>query len=196
MSPTLSNIDLPGFADPVAQAQASFRALLDAMARPGTIATVGQGLTPPAPLDPATAAVLLTLVDGDARLHLPPDCAAARDWLVFHCGTTPCDDSASAGFVATRTMPDLAHLATGTDEAPESSATLVLQVLALGTGPAFRLAGPGLKAPAIFRAEGLPPDFAARWAANHALFPRGIDLVLCAGTALAAIPRSITVTEA
>ncbi len=196
MSTQMANIDLPGFADPVAQAQASFRALLDALSRPGTIATAGQDLSPPAPLDPATAAVLLTLVDGDARLHIAPDCADSRDWLVFHCGTTPSDDLAAAAFVVTKSMPDLALLATGTDEAPESAATLILQVSALGTGPAFRLAGPGLKAPTTFRAEGLPPDFAARWAANHALFPRGIDLVLCAGTQLAAIPRSITVTEA
>jgi alpha-D-ribose 1-methylphosphonate 5-triphosphate synthase subunit PhnH len=196
MSTPMSNIDLPGFADPVAEAQASFRALLDAMSRPGTIATAGTGLTPPAPLDPATAAVLLALVDGDARLHIAPDCAASRDWLVFHCSATPSDDIATAAFVVAKTMPDLSHLATGTDEAPESAATLVLQVPALGSGPAFQLSGPGLKAPTIFRAEGLPSDFAARWAANHALFPRGIDLVLCAGTTLAAIPRSITVTEA
>ena len=117
-----------------------------------------------------------------------------RDWLVFHCGTTPCDTPAAAAFVLAATMPDLATLNAGSDEAPESAATLVLQVASLGTGPAWRLAGPGLKAPTVFRATGLPANFAARWAANHALFPRGIDLVLCAGTTLAAIPRSITVS--
>lgn len=189
------SIDLPGFADPVAQAQSSFRALLDAMARPGTIRSAGAGLAPPAPLDPATAAVLLTLVDTDTRLHIAPDCAAATDWLVFHCGAAPRPADAAA-FVVTRTMPDLASLNAGTDEAPESSTTLVLQVAALGTGPALALSGPGLKVPANFRAEGLPPDFAARWAANHALFPRGIDLILCAGATLAALPRSISVREA
>lgn len=189
------NIDLPGFADPVAQAQATFRAVLDALARPGTIHRVGEGLAAPAPLDPATAALLLALVDTDTKLHIAGDCAAATDWLVFHCGTAPCPDAAAAGFVVSRGMPDLGNLATGSDEAPEESATLVLQVAAIGTGVAFTLAGPGLKAPATLRAEGLPADFVARWAANHALFPRGVDLVLCAGTALAAIPRSIAVTE-
>jgi alpha-D-ribose 1-methylphosphonate 5-triphosphate synthase subunit PhnH len=188
-------IDLPGFADPVGQAQATFRALLDAMARPGTSHSAGEGLAAPAPLDPATAAVLLSLVDGDAHLHIAPDCAAATAWLVFHCGTTPCAQIGAAGFVVTRAMPDLATLSAGSDEAPESAATLVLQVEALGTGPVLRLAGPGLKAPVEFRAEGLPADFAARWAVNHAQFPRGVDLVLCAGSRLAAIPRSTTVTE-
>lgn len=189
------NIDLPGFADPVTQSQATFRALLDAISRPGTLHEAGVGLDPPAPLDRATAAVLLTLIDGDSGLHIAPDCAAATDWLVFHCGTAPHGDMATAGFVATRALPDLAALATGNDEAPESSATLVLQVAALGTGPAWRLAGPGLKEAATFSATGLPEDFAARWAANHALFPRGVDLVLCAGTTLAALPRSISITE-
>ena len=189
------NIDLPGFADPVAQAQSTFRAVLDALARPGTLHEAGTTLTPPAPLAPATAAVLLTLVDHDTPLHIAPDCAEATAWLVFHCSTAPAESAATAAFAVARTLPDLATLNAGSDEAPESSTTLVLQVAALGTGPAFTLSGPGLKSPTMFRAEGLPPDFAARWAANHALFPRGIDLILCAGTTLAALPRSITVRE-
>lgn len=189
------SIDLPGFADPVAQAQSTFRAVLDAMARPGTLHQAGATLAPPAPLAPATAAVLLTLVDHDTPLHIAPDCAAATDWLTFHCGTAP-GDSPACPFAVALTLPDLATLNAGSDEAPEASTTLVLQVAALGSGTAFILAGPGLKAPARFQAEGLPDDFAARWAANHALFPRGIDLILCAGTTLAAIPRSISVREA
>lgn len=189
------SIDLPGFAEPVAQAQSTFRAVLDAMARPGTIHPAGTALAPPAPLAPATAAVLLTLVDNDTRLHIADDCAAATDWLVFHCGTAPTADPTAAAFAVARAMPILAGLNSGSDEAPEASTTLVLQVASLGTGATYILAGPGLKAPASFRAEGLPPDFAARWQANHALFPRGVDLILCAGATLAAIPRSISVRE-
>ena len=188
------SIDLPGFADPVAQAQATFRAVLDALARPGTLHEAGGTLTPPAPLAPATAAVLLALVDHDTPLHIAPDCSAAAAWLTFHCGTAPSPSPASP-FAVARALPDLATLSPGTDEAPESSTTLVLQVPALGTGPAFTLAGPGLKAPARFQVTGLPPGFAASWAANPALFPRGVDLILCAGTTVAALPRSTTVTE-
>jgi alpha-D-ribose 1-methylphosphonate 5-triphosphate synthase subunit PhnH len=190
------SIDLPGFADPVAGAQATFRALLDATARPGSVHDAGGGLVAPDPLDPATAAVLLTLIDGDAGLHIAADCAAARDWLVFHCGCAPVEAIGAAAFVVSRAMPDLGALAAGSDEGPEESATLVLQVAALGRGAGLRLSGPGLKAPSVLHVEGLPADFAARWADNHALFPRGVDLVLCAGTRLAAIPRSIRVMEA
>lgn len=187
--------DLPGFADPVAGAQSTFRAVLDAMARPGTIHELPPGLTPPAPLASATAAVLLALADGETPLHIAPDCAAATDWLVFHCGITPCADPARAAFVLATALPDLATLATGSDEAPQDSATVILQVAALGTGPALVLSGPGLKAPTEFRCTGLPPGFAASWAANRALFPRGVDLILCEGARLAALPRSLTIRE-
>lgn len=187
--------DLPGFADPVAGAQSTFRAVLDAIARPGTLHTLPPGLTPPAPLAPATAAVLLTLADGETPLHIAPDCAAATDWLVFHCGVTPSTSPQHAAFVLATTLPDLATLATGTDEAPQDSATIILQVASLGEGTAFTLSGPGLKAPTEFRCTGLPPGFAQRWAANHALFPRGVDLIVCAGNRLAALPRSLTIRE-
>ena len=38
-------------------------------------------------------------------------------------------------------------------------------------------------------------DFAAIWQRNHRLFPRGIDLILCAGNTLTALPRSIAIKE-
>ena len=82
-----------GFADPVRDAQRCFRAVLDAMARPGRIAHVS-GVTPPSPLDVATAAVALTLVDHETKLWLDPAAGAAREWLRFHCGAPLTDDLA------------------------------------------------------------------------------------------------------
>lgn len=113
------SIDLPGFADPVGGAQSCFRAVLDAMARPGSRHPAGAGLTPPAPLNAAAAAVLLTLVDADTQLWLAPGCAAAADWIRFHCGASIIDDIGAADFVVAAEMPDLAALATGSDEGPQ-----------------------------------------------------------------------------
>jgi alpha-D-ribose 1-methylphosphonate 5-triphosphate synthase subunit PhnH len=94
------------------------------------------------------------------------------------------------------TPPGSSAFHLGTDEAPEASATLILQIASLTTGRRYRLEGPGLRQPAILIADGLPPDFAAIWQRNHALFPCGIDLILCAGNRLAALPRSVSVQEA
>ena len=186
----------PGFAEPVSAAQATFRAVLDAMARPGRLHRVGDALQPPPPLDRATAAVLLTLADNDTPLWLDAACATASDWLAFHCGTPIVGDPARAAFAVALALPDLATLSAGSHEVPEASATLLLQVRALGSGTRWRLAGPGLREPALLSIDGLPHDFARIWRDNHALFPRGIDLVLCAGDQLAALPRSVTVEEA
>jgi alpha-D-ribose 1-methylphosphonate 5-triphosphate synthase subunit PhnH len=191
----MSEILSPGFADPVADAQLCFRAVLDAMARPGCVHEIA-GVVAPAPLCNAAGAVLLTLVDHETRLWLDPSAHAARGWLAFHTGAPVEQTMDQATFALSLSLPDLAALATGTDEMPESSATVILQVGSLSSGPRFQLSGPGLRGPATLAVDGLPAGFAAIWARNHALFPRGIDLILCAGNHLAALPRSVTVREA
>jgi alpha-D-ribose 1-methylphosphonate 5-triphosphate synthase subunit PhnH len=189
-------IALPGFADPVSEAQDTFRAVLDAMARPGRLHRAGERLTAPSPLDRATAAVLLTLVDNEAPLWLDASAVAARDWLAFHCGAEIVEATHRATFAVALSLPDLAQLAIGAHEAPESSATLILQIAALGSGEHYRLFGPGLREPTLLMAGGLPADFVTMWQRNHALYPRGVDIILCAGTTLAALPRSVSIEEA
>jgi alpha-D-ribose 1-methylphosphonate 5-triphosphate synthase subunit PhnH len=187
------DVTLPGFADPVGQAQAAFRAVLDAMARPGTLQSAGEGLTPPAPLDLATAAVLLTLVDHDTPFWLDPVTERARDWLAFHCGAGFTDAPADAAFALALALPDLALLSPGTHEQPETAATLIVQVGSLTLGTRYRLRGPGLRTTNTLTVSGLPTDFVEIWQRNRAGFPLGVDVVLCAGTTIAALPRSVTV---
>jgi len=186
---------LPGFVDPVADAQRAFRAVLDAMARPGRVMEIAGGLHPPSPLDPATAAVALTLTDQETTVTLDVGLRAAASWLAFHAGAILVNDRARAQFVIASVSPDLASLDAGTDEEPERSTTLILQIPGFGAGQSYRLSGPGLEAPAVLRAEGLPDGFAAAWQANHARYPRGIDIILCAGNSVAALPRSVVVEQ-
>jgi len=190
-----ASVDLPGFADPVAKAQATFRAVLDAMARPGTIHHAGEDLAAPAPLDQATAAVLLALVDHETPLWLDVAAAPARDWLAFHCGAALVAEPNAACFAVALSLPDLTQFPAGSHEAPESSTTLILQVPALASGTRYRLSGPGLREPQVLSVSGLPAWFTTQWQQNRALFPRGVDIILCAGTTLTALPRSISIEE-
>jgi alpha-D-ribose 1-methylphosphonate 5-triphosphate synthase subunit PhnH len=190
-----ANVDLPGFVNPVIEAQTTFRAVLDAMARPGTIHHAGEYLAAPVPLDRATAAVLLTLVDHETPLWLDVSATPARDWLAFHCGAALVTEPSAACFAVALSLPDLTQFPAGSHEAPEGAATVVLQVSALASGTRYRLSGPGLREPGLLSVCGLPTRFITQWQQNRSLFPRGVDIILCAGTALAALPRSVSIEE-
>lgn len=187
-------VNLPGFHNYVTDSQQAFRAVLSAMAHPGRCHEVGCRLTPPIPFDVATAAVLLSLADAETALWLDRDASAAADWLRFHCGA-PFTSLEQAEIAVALEWPDFMKIKAGNDEQPESGATLILQVKALHGGAPLTLSGPGISAPTAFSPQ-LPVTFAASWQENHARFPRGVDVILCAGTSLAALPRSLTVEVA
>lgn len=191
-----------GFVDPVYQSQAVFRAVMDAMARPGSVHAIArETLLPPAPLSPCAAAVALTLCDHDTPVWLDPPLAKApglAEWLTFHTGAPVTGDSRRAAFAFIRhgeTLPEFGKFAAGTGEYPDRSITLIVQLDSLAGGDAMRLSGPGVLGSRLFAPHPLPNDFVTRWSANNALFPRGVDLVLCSADAVAALPRSTRITK-
>jgi alpha-D-ribose 1-methylphosphonate 5-triphosphate synthase subunit PhnH len=195
------------FADPVHEAQACFRAVMAALARPGTIQPVLGLADAPAPLSPIAAAIALTLADYETPVFLDAPLAANPEvarYLAFHTGAkvTASPSTASFALVADpMALGDLADFALGTDTYPDRSTTLILQVESLTAAAAdarLLLAGPGIKGTTAFSVAGLPADIAARLAANRALFPRGVDLIFAGPTGVAALPRTtrVTLTEA
>ncbi|CAH0204975.1 phosphonate C-P lyase system protein PhnH [Roseomonas sp. CECT 9278] len=185
----------PGFADPVLDAQAAFRAVLEAMSRPGRVVVAGSALQAPAPLCRAAAAVLLALADADTPLWSDAG-ADAQAWLRFHCGAPIVAMPGDAAFVlASGAPPALAALQAGTEEQPQRGATLVLQVAALEPGRGWRLTGPGIEHEHRLAVTGAPDGFIAAWAASRTRFPRGVDVVLCAHDRLAALPRTVAIAE-
>ena len=191
MTPTLS----AGFADPVTDAQHCFRAVLEAMSRPGTVLQAGVEQPPPG-LSRASAAVLLSLIDHETPLWLDPAADAAWDWIAFHCGAPRTADLALAQFALALILPDLSGLNTGTHETPETSTTVIAEVASLSAGHRYRLSGPGLRVPKIIAVDGLPRDFVEAWRRNHGVYPCGVDLILCAGDMVTALPRSVAIEEA
>jgi alpha-D-ribose 1-methylphosphonate 5-triphosphate synthase subunit PhnH len=188
---------VPGFDDPVAGSQAVFRGALQAVSLPGRpveVPPVGQG---PTRGHGAAARLLLALLDSDCSLWLSPSLEAsdARAWLRFHTGCRCVDNPAQADFLWLATgdaWPRLEVMDAGSDEYPDQSATCVMEVGRLVSGPGgqWMLEGPGIEGRQGLSVEGLPEDFEDQWQANHAAFPRGVDVFLATPTQLLGLPRS------
>jgi len=189
------------FANPVLSAQATFRAILSAMARPGSLQPLGVALSPPPPLNKGAAAVALTLCDQDTPVWLDAELRASTsvcDWLGFHCGCPLVDDSAAAAFAfagRSAKVPAFETFNIGTADYPDRSTTIVLQVDTLCSERGLILSGPGIRDRSTLSAAPLPGDMRDRLARNRTLFPQGIDLVLATHEAIAALPRSLRVME-
>jgi len=191
-----------GFAEPVFEAQSVFKMLMDGMARPGTIQTVAADVTAPAPLGIAAGAIGLTLCDHDTPVWLSAGLArsAIPEWLGFHTSAPLTAEKAEArfAFVEAGTMLSTFGLfAAGTQEYPDRSTTVVIELADLEGGRRLALMGPGIQSVIEIAPVGLPETFLRLWTENRALFPRGIDIVLTAGKRFLCLPRTtkITATE-
>jgi alpha-D-ribose 1-methylphosphonate 5-triphosphate synthase subunit PhnH len=179
--------------------QAVFRALMEAMARPGEVRVSG-GIDAPAPLMPATAAIVRSLADYETPVWLDDALAAEPSvaaWIRFQTGAPVVDDPGQATFALVSDaadLPDFAVFSPGSADYPDRSVTLIVQVERF-SGTAFVLTGPGIQTECSLAAEPLPDDFAGRCAGNRALFPCGIDLLLVAGDRVAALPRTVRVAR-
>ena len=140
-----------GFADPVFDAQAVFRAVMDAMARPGTV-------QPVRPLAHAAAAAVAdrrrrgadAVRSRHAALARPGAAASAAvaTWLGFHTGAPLANTPADAHFALVADPAELIALenfAQGTQEYPDRSTTLILQVASLSSATRCCLEGPGIE---------------------------------------------------
>jgi len=192
--PAAAGALLSGFDDPVADAQAVFRAALHALSHPGRVTPLAVRSGVPRGLSPAMTAVLLTLADGDAPLWLPSGVGAdmAR-FLRFHCGCRIVARPDMATFAAVPAgfePPALADCNPGEPAYPDRSATLIIEVASLQEGEPLRLTGPGIRDTQELRVSGLPAGFLAQWQANHRCFPLGVDVLLTSGRQLCGLPRT------
>ncbi|MGE7992670.1 phosphonate C-P lyase system protein PhnH [Pseudomonas sp. NPDC089554] len=184
----------PAFADPVLDAQRSFRVALKALANPGQPQALASAYLP-APLSglhPATYALCLALLDGDTPLWLAPafDTPAIRANLGFHCGCPIVAERSQARFALLNAsgLDDLNGFDSGSDRYPDQSCTLLVQLPALDGGALTQWQGPGIREQ---QPVALPvaTEFWRERAARQA-FPRGLDLLFIAGEQLLGLPRS------
>ena len=189
----------PGLADPAHDAQQLFRAILDATSHPGRIVSL-----PAAPSRPGRAERRrdgLSPHPGRPRhAGLAGRASSTGPRSATSCASMPARRSWRS--VPTRSSPSwpsatpqpFEGFSLGTDAYPDRSATLIVEVADLSGRADAAVAWPGHRRPhrpSPLRA--CPTMFWQDWAANHGLFPCGVDIVFTAGTELCALPRSIAV---
>lgn len=190
-----------GLADPVIAGQSAFRAIMQAMAEPGTLQAITDCPAPPNGLSRTMAAVATTLCDADTPIWLDPalaDNPQVVKWLAFHTGAPVTADSGAAMFAFvgdTSSMPSIDRFAQGTDAYPDRSTTLVLAVNDFDAGEPLSLSGPGIESTRRFAFTPTPGAFISQWTENRARFPRGVDLILAGPQAVACLPRSTRIAN-
>ena len=195
MSGSVSSI--PGFSDPVLEAQSVFRTLMRALSEPAQMREMTVGIEGCGVLQPNVCACLLALADYDTPVWLDPSIAkdlAVLQFIRFRTGAPVVTDPALACFavvVNAADMPALESFSAGTPEYPDRSTTIIVQVDRMhADGPSYQ--GPGLSAPVRFGFRPAPPDFSRGWSANHARFPLGVDMLIVSPDGVAGMPRSLS----
>jgi alpha-D-ribose 1-methylphosphonate 5-triphosphate synthase subunit PhnH len=187
---------LPGFNDPVHEAQTVFRQLLEAMSHPGVIVGIEMTAESPCKMSEAMSALALTLFDADTPVWLDAVLAereSIADYLRFHCGCPIVQSPLEAAFAlvgSVECLPRLERFAMGDVQYPERSATVLMEMPQLTGGPVVALTGPGIAQTRNFDPVGLPNWFWRAWAVNHGAFPLGVDAIFTCGAEFCALPRS------
>lgn len=185
----------PGLVDGVHDSQQTFRAVLDALARPGQVRAIGAAL-PGVALGGALARLLLSLCDDETPVWWQHADADLQQWLRFHTSAPIAARPEGASF-AVFTDSDqglaLCEFAAGTAQSPEFSTTLLVELPSLTDGPTLEWRGPGIADVQRVGLQGLPDGFWAQWQANHAAFPQGVDMVFTCGEHALGLPRTTRV---
>lgn len=190
-----------GFADMVRESQSTFRAVMQALSRPGRSVQLPSLPACPSVLPSGMAAVALTLTDYETPVWFDETLASSdqvRQFIAFHTNAPVIASPAEAAFaflVEPSSLPQLGDFAQGSLEYPDRSTTIVIEVASLSGGPEIVLQGPGIEGSERIQPGSLPSDFKQRLINNRELFPCGVDIILSAGDTIMGLPRSVRVME-
>lgn len=185
---------LHGFADPVRDAQHTFRLVLKAMAEPGIrddlTGVVGT------PLPPVMTAIALTLLDFETPVFLAGAWSPhVPSYLAFRTGAPITQASERAAVILASSSADIPWnaYAVGTAEYPDRSATILVAVGDGDGDTAVELSGPGIAGARRVSVSGLDATFWRNAQENAAQYPLGADFIFCAPSSVLALPRSTAI---
>ena len=184
---------LPGFKNPVHDAQTTFRNLLEALANPGSQHQITALVEAPVGLNSACAAACLTLLDLETQVWLQPTIEEeVKKWLLFHSGCKFTTKPNTANFAIInhwQSIPSLSVFNQGTDEEPEASTTLLIQVENFESGKPVNLSGPGIEKTRSLTVHGLSSAFWEDLTNNIHNYPLGVDIFLFTTNTVVGLPR-------
>lgn len=191
----MNDVSFHGFDDPPIRSAQGYRAMLDAMAHPGSVFELAPRVNAPPPLRDCTAAICLVLCDYSTPIWVDPRIgnAGVWDYLRFHTGAPMVEESGDASFLVCEADGAEAILSVscaGSDEYPDRSATLIVQLVNVSGGLPVELSGPGIRGSCRFDPAGLSREFWRAMQRNHERFPQGVDVLFAAPDQIAACPRS------
>jgi alpha-D-ribose 1-methylphosphonate 5-triphosphate synthase subunit PhnH len=187
------------FAPPLhpADSQQVFRAVLEALARPGTATAL-----PREPLRILAPAVVPVFALADLETGI---CVLEREgdrWAdAVTAGTSaplwPAELARLVAAVRPVSDDEVRGFCRGTASAPERAALVSLAVADVHDGlRRWRLSGPGVAGENTLAPRGLPDGFAAARADAVAAYPAGIDVLLVTDDGdIVGLPRTTTITE-
>jgi alpha-D-ribose 1-methylphosphonate 5-triphosphate synthase subunit PhnH len=189
-----------------ADSQQVFRAVLEALARPGTAMAL-----PPTPLRKLAPAVLPVFALSDLgtgvcllenEIQHSSGTGEFQYWAdaVATATSAPLWPAELARLVAALrpvTDDEVRSFCRGTPEAPEDAALVARAAAAVAGGPRrWRLSGPGIANAVTLAPRGLPASFVAARATAVAGYPAGIDVLLVTDDGrVVGLPRTTTITE-
>jgi alpha-D-ribose 1-methylphosphonate 5-triphosphate synthase subunit PhnH len=180
--------------DPVHDTRETFRTLVDATSRPGTVERT--------PTTPAVHAVVATLVDHEVTFHGGDDDLRRTLDRESRLDDAPFEE-ADVVAVDGHTDGRVTEAKRGSLKEPSEGATLVYDVSAVAEAPTglgehdgddsltLAVSGPGVPGVRTFEVAGLPTAEVAAIAEAQSTYPRGIDIYLTADDRVVGLPRSV-----
>lgn len=195
-TPTIAELRETSF-DEVLDPQLAFRDLMAAFAEPArwTPLRIPELRACPAPLLPEAFFILRTLADGLVHLWISPGLGpVVADSLRWNTGAAlGAPREADYALVVPGDCPPLSEFRQGTEEFPERSTLVLVQIPDLPEEETVTARGPGIRDEATLN---WAPSVGALVAQARSLasFPLGIDLLLVRTGWVCALPRTLEVT--
>ncbi len=187
--------------DSVHDAQAHFRHIMDALARPGKINSFPTiEINPPAVLHPASSLIGFALLNRDVGFHCLNLSTQADEYIHTNTDSGKVELS-HADFIflngaEVANVDPIQYAKTGNIRYPDQSATLIIQVSQLayehfGSAQKFTLSGPGIQDSSVLYVDSIYPELLSMLKILNDSYPLGVDaFVADTGGNFMGLPRT------